>query len=420
MIKGNLDLLACNRAEGWACDTNDFAAKLSVHVLYDGREILRGMADRKRSDLGKIHESQNFAFFLNFDAVADVRKISVIVRTPQGEELTLPARGKVIDKSRGYQSFDNQQGDSDSFAKLKALRLPPRYDGLSVLDIGCNEGFFCLDALKRGASRVVGIDANAEIIRKARARTDKVEYIHGSWWQIPEEKFDIIYFLSAIHYEPRQKALLDMLSEHLTDSGKLILECGIFKESNKKQWFSIQRHDGYIKFPTFSLLLENLLNKYCVTTMGSSIMQSGDPVPRFVFHCSRKKPIVIFIPGESGIGKTYLAARIGTAENFATLSLDSYFHIVTQSPLFTDDKRKLYKKIKETCNINKIDKFILSLDENEYAELSEIFFNMLPLEMDGIVIEGYPLLIPQIRDHLYNRLTERGVHVWTLSKEDIK
>ncbi|WP_299396304.1 polysaccharide pyruvyl transferase family protein [uncultured Desulfovibrio sp.] len=95
MIKGNIDLLTCNRVEGWACDTNNFAAKLSVHVLYDGKEILRGMADRKRNDLGKIHESQDFAFFLNFDTVADVRKISVIVRTPQGEEATLPFRGRL-------------------------------------------------------------------------------------------------------------------------------------------------------------------------------------------------------------------------------------------------------------------------------------------------------------------------------------
>lgn len=96
MIKGNLDLLACNRAEGWACDTDDFAAKLSVHVLYDGREILRGMADRKRPDLSKIHESHDFAFFLNFDVVEDVHKISVVVRTPRGEEATLPFTGRLL------------------------------------------------------------------------------------------------------------------------------------------------------------------------------------------------------------------------------------------------------------------------------------------------------------------------------------
>ena len=60
--------------------------------------------------------------------------------------------------------FDDAKGGSKSSEKLKALALPQLKNrhseaaplkGLSVLDIGCNEGFFCGEALKQGARRVV-------------------------------------------------------------------------------------------------------------------------------------------------------------------------------------------------------------------------------------------------------------------------
>lgn len=56
-----------------------------------------------------------------------------------------------------YQSFPDEPGDSGSFAKLATLAMPP-LSGLSFLDVGCNEGFFCGYALFDAAVRVVGID----------------------------------------------------------------------------------------------------------------------------------------------------------------------------------------------------------------------------------------------------------------------
>ena len=41
-----------------------------------------------------------------------------------------------------YHDFPWQKGASDSFAKLLALSLPA-LQGKSVLDVGCNEGYFC-------------------------------------------------------------------------------------------------------------------------------------------------------------------------------------------------------------------------------------------------------------------------------------
>src|SRR5471030_2176904 len=106
-----------------------------------------------------------------------------------------------------YQSFSEGTGDSPSHEKLKMLQMPEDFAGRSFLDVGCNEGFFCGEALKRGASRAVGIDANASLLIRARERFPEADFVHSSWEKFPDEKFDVVLFASAIHYEPDPQRL---------------------------------------------------------------------------------------------------------------------------------------------------------------------------------------------------------------------
>lgn len=76
-----------------------------------------------------------------------------------------------------YQSFPDQDGGSLSFEKLKKLRLPS-LAGKTFMDVGCNEGFFCGYAKFDGASRVVGIDMNADFLERARHRFPDCEFLH--------------------------------------------------------------------------------------------------------------------------------------------------------------------------------------------------------------------------------------------------
>lgn len=48
-----------------------------------------------------------------------------------------------------------------------APHLPARLEGWTVLDIGCNSGFYCLELAKRGAE-VTGIDIDPHFLRQAR------------------------------------------------------------------------------------------------------------------------------------------------------------------------------------------------------------------------------------------------------------
>ncbi|HVS20691.1 MAG TPA: DUF1698 domain-containing protein [Pyrinomonadaceae bacterium] len=53
-----------------------------------------------------------------------------------------------------------------TWEKVKTC-LPENLSGKSVLDVGCNAGFYCIEAKRRGAARVLGVDSQRDLIRQA-------------------------------------------------------------------------------------------------------------------------------------------------------------------------------------------------------------------------------------------------------------
>src|SRR5690242_8806459 len=49
-----------------------------------------------------------------------------------------------------------------------APALPQDLSGKSVLDVGCNAGFFSLELKRRGAARVLGVDFDPRYLQQAR------------------------------------------------------------------------------------------------------------------------------------------------------------------------------------------------------------------------------------------------------------
>jgi len=49
-----------------------------------------------------------------------------------------------------------------------ATAIPQDLQGASVLDIGCNGGFYSIEAKRRGAGRVLGIDIDDRYLNQAR------------------------------------------------------------------------------------------------------------------------------------------------------------------------------------------------------------------------------------------------------------
>lgn len=314
-----------------------------------------------------------------------------------------------------YQSFgDEKPGASRSAEKLQALRLDkiPSLEGKSVLDIGCNEGFFCGAVLQRGATRVVGIDRSAPAIQAAQARFPDAEFHRASWWEIPNEKFDLILFLSAVHYEPNPKALFAKLHDHLTPDGVLILECGLAKlEHGMESWLQIYRNDNLPKrYATPTYLTNHVLRDYAVVSRGRSVDQKGDPISRWVLHCRKRQPAVMIVRGSSGAGKSIFAASFAK-QGVPVYRTDALFLRLVSDQRY--DKTPLAQALREPgqdTSASWLSQEVVTKGLQDH--FAEIVCDEAALESEVSIIEGEAFVHPELLEATRALLNERGVRVW--------
>ena len=99
--------------------------------------------------------------------------------------------------------------------------VPDDLQGLSVLDIGCNAGFYSLEMKRRGAARVLGIDSDPRYLSQARLAADvlglDVEYRELSVWDVARlhEKFDLVIFMGVFYHLRNPLLALDLIHEHV-------------------------------------------------------------------------------------------------------------------------------------------------------------------------------------------------------------
>jgi SAM-dependent methyltransferase len=326
------------------------------------------------------------------------------------------AGGPAMSPRRSYQSFDDKEGNSLSELKYQRLRYNA-FNGKTVLDIGCNEGFFSLTAAKAGATRVVGLDQNKDIINAARDRyaqsglaQDIIDFRCQSWDQLPEEEFDVILLLSALHYAEDQSALIKSLMDKLTPSGVLVLECGVIN-NDRVEFVTVDRAIDKRQFPTTGKLKE-MFGAYAWKQVGSSVDQSGDPIPRKVFHIRRLKPTVMLLLGAAYSGKTTLARRLRTL-GIPCVMIDAYVgtrlreagadwdpRLAAVIAEYHDPERlaRLYGKIREKGMIDLLfDDIIKSLDQ----------YDAPVLLVEGAIGED-----AATQKIIVNKFEDKGYFVW--------
>src|SRR5215213_3406157 len=99
--------------------------------------------------------------------------------------------------------------------------LPQDLRGQTVLDVGCNAGFYSIQMKQRGADRVVGVDTNDAYLAQARFAAEvngvEIEFRHLSVYQLDqlEQKFDLVLFLGVLYHLRHPLLALDMLHEHV-------------------------------------------------------------------------------------------------------------------------------------------------------------------------------------------------------------
>jgi SAM-dependent methyltransferase len=219
-----------------------------------------------------------------------------------------------------YQSFPGTVGDSYSLEKLKALRLPD-LAGKRFLDVGCNEGFFCGYAAFAGAARCLGVDNNAEFVRRGRQRFPECEFVLADWESgLPEGPFDVILLASALHYAKDQAALVQNLMSRLASGGKLVLELGV-SGAEGTRWVSVKRGIDTREFPTWGQLAE-LLAPYAWKHLGPSVSQQGDPVRRQVVHVTQRLPVAYLVMEPPAFGKTSICRWLFARAKIRVISGD--------------------------------------------------------------------------------------------------
>jgi tRNA (mo5U34)-methyltransferase len=101
--------------------------------------------------------------------------------------------------------------------------LPDDLGGRSVLDIGCNGGFYSLEMKRRGAGRVLGIDADPRYLAQARLAAEvtglEIELAELSVYDVAAlgERFDLVVFMGVFYHLRHPLLALDLIREHVAD-----------------------------------------------------------------------------------------------------------------------------------------------------------------------------------------------------------
>lgn len=99
--------------------------------------------------------------------------------------------------------------------------IPLDLTGKTVLDIGCNAGFYSFEMKSRGAARVLGIDTDERYLRQARFAAEiegiDVQFLCLSVWDIAtlREKFDLVIFMGVLYHLRHPLLALDLIHEHV-------------------------------------------------------------------------------------------------------------------------------------------------------------------------------------------------------------
>ncbi len=118
--------------------------------------------------------------------------------------------------------------------------IPADLTGATVLDIGCNGGFYCLEMKKRGAERVLGVDVDDRYLNQARFAADTlgmdIEFRKVSVYDVDslEGQFDFVLFMGVFYHLRYPLLALDKVIKKVR--GQLIFQTMIRGSETIREW----------------------------------------------------------------------------------------------------------------------------------------------------------------------------------------
>jgi tRNA (mo5U34)-methyltransferase len=101
-----------------------------------------------------------------------------------------------------------------------AHAIPADLHGWTVLDVGCNAGFYSQEMKKRGADRVLAVDSDPRYLEQARFAAAinglEIEFKQLSVYELPmlRERFDLVLFMGVLYHLRHPLLALDILHDH--------------------------------------------------------------------------------------------------------------------------------------------------------------------------------------------------------------
>lgn len=99
--------------------------------------------------------------------------------------------------------------------------LPTDLRGKTVLDIGCNAGFYSIEMKRRGADRVLAIDFDERYLAQAKFAAEalnlEIEFRKLSVYDVHKlgETFDLVLFLGVLYHLRHPLLALDLIHQHV-------------------------------------------------------------------------------------------------------------------------------------------------------------------------------------------------------------
>lgn len=110
-----------------------------------------------------------------------------------------------------------------------AHAIPEDLSGRTVLDVGCNAGFYSIEMKRRGASRVVAVDTDERYLAQARFAAEvtgqQIDFHQLSVYELASlgQRFDIVLFMGVLYHLRHPLLALDILHDRVVD-GLLVFQ----------------------------------------------------------------------------------------------------------------------------------------------------------------------------------------------------
>ncbi|KAK0629201.1 S-adenosyl-L-methionine-dependent methyltransferase [Bombardia bombarda] len=130
--------------------------------------------------------------------------------------------------SKMPRGLDGLKGASE-WPLLRSM-LPRSIRSMSVLDLGCGDGWFCRWAISQGASKACGMDVSKNMLERARELSlldDKhsaARFCQGDMEDLllDDEAYDIVFSGLALHYIARLEAVIQQVYKSLRPGGHFV------------------------------------------------------------------------------------------------------------------------------------------------------------------------------------------------------